>query len=136
MGDGLQLYRQAALNAPPQKRDNALREVNLAAQAQRMLLSEHALLAFEDLRLRLTSAPNAQARTALLERMEKIARDEIARTERSRLAAIRDSRLGFQFECDYVYTPYSLQEKLSVMREMLEQQLRSKREQATAAAGR
>ena len=44
----------------------------------------------------------------LLDRMESIVREEIARTELSLLAATRDSRLGFQFEQDYVYTPYSL----------------------------
>jgi len=37
--------------------------------------------------------------------MEGILRDEIARTELSLLAASRDSRLGFQYEQDYVYTP-------------------------------
>ncbi|MCC6587995.1 MAG: hypothetical protein IT168_14975 [Bryobacterales bacterium] len=119
MGEGLQLYRQAALNAPRDKRDNAVREVNLAAQAHRMFLSEHALLEFEDLRLRLAAAPDGRTRTALPERLKNIAIEEIVRTERSRSAALRDSRLGFQFECDYVYTPYSLQEKLSVMREMV-----------------
>ena len=53
--------------------------------------------------------------------MRTIVRDEIVRTELALLAATRDSRLGFQFECDYVYTPYSLREKLHVLRETLEQ---------------
>ncbi len=35
----------------------------------------------------------------------------------------RDSRLGFQFEQDYVYTPYSLREKLGSPYETLEKQL-------------
>jgi hypothetical protein len=39
------------------------------------------------------------------------------------LAASRDSRLGFQFEQDYVYTPYSLREKLVSLHETLEKQL-------------
>ena len=53
----------------------------------------------------------------LLDRMESIVRDETERTEFSLLAATRDSRLGFQYEQDYVYTPYSLKEKLGVLRE-------------------
>jgi hypothetical protein len=52
--------------------------------------------------------------------MEKIAQDELARTELSHLAATRDSRLGFQFEQDYVYTPYSLEEKIGVLKETID----------------
>ena len=51
--------------------------------------------------------------------MEKILKEEIARTELSLMAAKRDSRLGFQFEQDYVYTPYSLTEKLELLRETI-----------------
>ncbi len=56
-------------------------------------------------------------RACLLDRMESIVREETARTKLSLLAAARDSRLGFQYEQDYVYTPYSLREKLGVLRE-------------------
>lgn len=55
--------------------------------------------------------------------MENILKDEIERTELSLLAATRDSRMGFQFEQDYVYTPYSLTEKLKVLTETLNNQL-------------
>ena len=55
--------------------------------------------------------------------MEIIVQDEIVRTELSLLAVTRDSRLGFQFEQDYVYTPYSLKEKLGVLRETLNSHL-------------
>ncbi|NLO01227.1 MAG: hypothetical protein GX126_02760 [Bacteroidales bacterium] len=57
--------------------------------------------------------------------MEKILREEIDRTELSLLAATRDSRMGFQFEQDYVYTPYSLKEKLKMLRETLNIQIQS-----------
>ncbi len=60
---------------------------------------------------------------SILDLMETILRDEIARTELSFLAASRDSRLGFQFEQDYVYTPYSLNEKLGALTETLNVQL-------------
>jgi hypothetical protein len=52
-------------------------------------------------------------------------REEIDRTELSLLAATRDSRMGFQFEQDYVYTPYSLKEKLKMLRETLNIQIQS-----------
>ncbi len=50
------------------------------------------------------------------------------RTELSLLATTRDSRLGFQFEQDYVYTPYSLKEKLKILTETLKSQLPTVRE--------
>ncbi|NUQ63350.1 MAG: hypothetical protein HUU20_12795 [Pirellulales bacterium] len=121
MGEGLVPYRAAALAAPPPKRADALREVIVAEQIQRMLLSDHAILEFEDLRLQLAAEQERTKAAALLDRMETIVREEIARTELSLLAATRDSRLGFQFECDYVYTPFCLREKLESLRETLEQ---------------
>ena len=62
-------------------------------------------------------------REEILDQMEKIVHDEIVRTELSLLAVTRDSRLGFQFEQDYVYTPYSLKEKLGVLEETLNKYL-------------
>jgi len=123
LGKGLELYRAAALRSPAHKRAGALREVVVAEQIQRMLLSAHAILEFEDLRLQHATEPNSPKAEAILDRMETILRDEIARTELSLLASTRDSRLGFQFECDYVYTPFSLREKLEVLHETLEKQL-------------
>ncbi|MFZ2641692.1 MAG: hypothetical protein WA117_11895 [Verrucomicrobiia bacterium] len=123
MDEGLRLYRTAALSSPPSKRQRALREVIVAEQIQRMLMSNHAILEFEDLRLQLTKEYDAQKAAAILKKMRTIVREETARTELSLLAATRDSRLGFQFECDYVYTPYSLREKLRILRDTLEKQL-------------
>ena len=120
---GLKLYRAAALASPASKRQRAVREVVVAEQIQRMLLSDHAILEFEDLRLQLAAEQDRQKAGAILDRMETIVREEIARTELSLLAATRDSRLGFQFEQDYVYTPYSLREKLKSLHETLEKQL-------------
>ncbi len=121
--EGLRPYRQAAISSPESKRAAAVREVLVAEQIQRMLLSNHAILEFEDLRLQLSAKPNSQKAAALLDRMDAVLREEITRTEMSLLAATRDSRLGFQSECDYVYTPYSLRQKLGVLRETLERQL-------------
>ena len=60
MGEGLELYRAAALGAPAAKRASALREVIVAEQIQRMLLSNHAILEFEDLRLQLAAEQDTQ----------------------------------------------------------------------------
>lgn len=117
MGEGLKLYRAAALGSPARKRADALREVIVAEQIQRMLLSNHAILEFEDLRLQLAAQQDRRQAAAILDRMDAIVREEHARTELSLIAAARDSRLGFQFECDYVYTPYCLREKLASLRE-------------------
>lgn len=123
MEAGMRLYRAAALASPASKRRAAVREVVVAEQLQRMLESDHAILEFEDLRLKHAAEKDARKANALLGRMEAILRGEIERTERSLLAATRDSRLGFQQETDYVYTPYSLGEKLKSMRETLEKEL-------------
>ena len=123
MGEGLDLYRAAALRSPASKREGAVREVVVAEQIHRMLLSNHAILEFENLRFQLVGEPENQEAGAILDRMEAILHEEIARTEFALLATSRDSRLGFQFECDYVYTPYSLQQKLDSLHETLEKQL-------------
>ena len=119
MDEGLRLYRAAALASPSAKRKTALREVIVAEQLQRMLESDQAILEFEDLRLKWAAGRDAQGADALLGRMKSILREEIARTELSLLAATRDSRLGFQQETDYVYTPYVLREKLTCLRNAL-----------------
>ena len=127
MEEGLKHYRSAALASPESKRTRAVREVVVAEQLQRMMQSDHAILEFEDLRLRLATEPDTKKASVLLDRMETIVRDETERTKFSLLAAARDSRLGFQYEQDYVYTPYSLKEKLGVLRET-EKQLSQRRQ--------
>ena len=119
MSEGNRLYRDAALTSPAIRRATALKEVMIAEQLQRMLESDHAILEFEDLRLKSAAEKDRETARILRKRMATILEDEIARTERALLAATRDSRLGFQQESDYVYTPYSLTEKLKSMRETL-----------------
>ncbi len=117
MEAGLKLYRSAALTSPDAKRPNAMRETVVAEQLLRMMQSDCAILEFEDLRLQLAAQQDKSKAAGLLARLKTILREEIARTERSLLAAERDSRLGFQHEQDYVYTPYSLREKLENLHE-------------------
>jgi hypothetical protein len=119
MEEGLKLYREAAMTSPESKRDGALREVIVAEQMYRMMQSDCAILEFEELRLRQASEKDEGKRGETLDEMERILKEEIERTELSLVAATHDSRLGFQFEQDYVYTPYSLGEKLDVLRETL-----------------
>jgi hypothetical protein len=123
MEEGLKLYRAAAIESPASKRSTAVREAVIAEHVQRMMQSDSAVLEFEDLRIQLVAEKDRPKADTLLDRMEAIAREEIARTELSLLAATRDSRLGFQQEQDYVYTPYSLREKLKSLHETLDQQL-------------
>lgn len=85
--------------------------------------SDYAILEFEDLRMKLVKEKEKEAIQEILDRMENIVKDEIERTELSLLATTRDSRMGFQFEQDYVYTPYSLKEKLLVLKDTLLYQL-------------
>ena len=122
MEQGLILYRSAAVNSPETKRKEAVREVVVAEQLQRMMQSDYAILEFEDLRLQLLKEKDKNTFEKILDRMENILKDEIERTELSLLAATRDSRMGFQFEQDYVYTPYSITEKLKVLTETLNSQ--------------
>lgn len=119
METGLAFYRQAALSTSASKRQQAVREVMVAEQLQRMMQSDHAILEFEDLRLQYVQSDDRNAALKLLDRMEKILTEEMERTRLSLLAATKDSRLGFQFEQDYVYTPYSLKEKLQLLDETL-----------------
>ena len=122
MEQGLILYRSAAVNSPETKRKEAVREVVVAEQLQRMMQSDYAILEFEDLRFQLAKEKDKNTFEKILDRMENILKDEIERTELSLLAATRDSRMGFQFEQDYVYTPYSITEKLKVLTETLNSQ--------------
>ncbi len=116
MERGLKRYRRAALSAPAAKRAGAYREVLLAEQLQRMMRSEHALLEFENTRFHLNSGKGAG-----MPRIASLLREEIARTEASLETARRDSRLGYEWEQDYIYTPYTLGEKLELLRATLKE---------------
>ena len=124
---GLKLYRAAALASPEWKREKAIREVLVVEQMQRMVRGLHAILEFEDLRLKLAD-PNVGSRDEILNRMEVILQDEIQRTKQSIATTERDSRLGYECEMDYVYTPRILREKLDLLEETLKEQLPRRRD--------
>ena len=123
MEAGLKSYRQAALKAPERKRYGAFREVLLAEQLQRMMRSDQAILEFEDLRFNLAKTSERAERARMLGRMSAILKDEIARTQASLETQRRDSRLGYEWEQDYFYTPYVLEEKLKLLRVTLDEQV-------------
>lgn len=121
--NGLKSYREAAFRAPPSKQENAFKEVQIVEQMQRTLRSSIAILEFEDARFRLHQAPPRAQKLALLDRMERLLKDEVARTQLSLEAAQRDSRLGFEMEVDYMYTWNTLTEKLEVLEDTLTRQI-------------
>lgn len=122
MERGLTSYRSAALAAPESKRKRAFREVLLAEQIERMTRSNRAILEFEDLRFRLNTSESGDQKK-ILEQMSTILHDEINRTTASLETARRDSRLGYEWETDYFYTPEALEEKLRLLRLTLEEQI-------------
>ncbi|MFN0167504.1 MAG: hypothetical protein ACKV22_13820 [Bryobacteraceae bacterium] len=123
MEQGLESYREAALRAPAAKQKTAFREVLLAEQLQRMMRSEHAIIEFEQMRLSLAKSTDATEKRALLDRMVALLREERVRTQSSRETARRDSRLGYEWEQDYIYTPDTLEEKLKVIDDTLTRQI-------------
>ncbi len=126
---GLGPYREAARKAPEAKKPIAWREVMLAEQILRTVQSTRAVLAFEDLRFRLAHASDNAERGPMLDEMEGLLAEEIARTKQSLEAVRRDSRLGYEFETDYVYNAYVLEEKLEVMQTALDEEIPAYREQ-------
>ena len=123
MEEGLRSYRSAALNAPPAKRVGALREVLLAEQLQRMMRSDRAVIEFEDLRFKLARTQDKVAERQLVDNMTRILKEEMARTTDSLETARRDSRLGYEWEQDYIYTPDTIEEKLKLLRVTLMEQI-------------
>jgi len=105
-----------------------MKDVLIVEQMQRMLRSTHAILEFEDLRFRLVKMEDPVEAEPLLDRMATILTAEVERTEAALETSRRDSRLGYECEMDYVYTPYIIGEKLRVLHDILEQQLPAYRE--------
>ncbi len=123
MEEGLQTYRVAALRAPAAKRPAAFREVLLAEQLQRMMRSEHAIIEFECMRLALNRSADPAEKRGLLDRMAALLREERERTVSSQETARRDSRLGYEWEQDYIYTPDTIEEKLKLIDDTLRRQM-------------
>jgi len=129
MEKGLESYRRAALQAPAGKRRTAFREVLLAEQLQRMMRSDQAILEFEDFRLKLAKAEDRTERVRIVGRMAVILKDELERVAAARDTQLRDSRLGYEWEQDYFYTPDVLAEKMKQIRGVLEQEIPAYRKQ-------
>lgn len=122
MEQGLVSYRRAALSAPAAKSKSAYKEVLLAEQLERMMRSDVAVLQFEDMRYHLAKA-GSESRAALLNRMLALAKDELARTQDSLETARRDSRMGYEWEEDYIYTPEIIENKIEVLRSVIDRKI-------------
>jgi hypothetical protein len=129
MEEGLASYRKAALNAPAAKRAGAFREVLLAEQLERMMRSDRAVVEFEDLRFKLSREQDKSRQRQMLDSMTRILKEEMARTVDSLETARRDSRLGYEWEQDYIYTPDTIEEKLKLLRVTLAEQIPAYRKQ-------
>ena len=116
MEKGLRLYRRAAVIAPEEKKLNATRQIFLAEQIKRMLLSDAAVLEFEDCRFALCHAEERNLKHRLLDRMTDILQDELIRTLAFLDVIRRDSRMGFEWEADYFYTPEVINEKIKLLK--------------------
>jgi hypothetical protein len=88
-----------------------------------MLQSNEAVVEFEDLRYHLMNSHDTQARQGMLDRMTQILKDEIVRTEASLETTRRDSRLGYEWEQDYIYWPEVLEKKLELLKATLKEQI-------------
>jgi hypothetical protein len=123
MEQGLQSYRQAALRAPATKQNLAFREVLLAEQLQRMMRSGYAIIEFEGMRLALAKSSDPAEKRDLLAKMTALLREERERTMSSWETARRDSRLGYEWEQDYIYTRDTIAEKLKLLDDTLNCQI-------------
>ena len=123
MEAGVGSYRSAALNAPVPQRPHALREVLLAEQIERMMRSDEAMLEFEDLRFRLASSNAPELQKPLLERMASIAKEELPRSIAALETARRDSRLGYEWEEDYIYWPETIEKKIELLKKTLNEEI-------------
>lgn len=74
-------------------------------------------------RFRLAQANDNASHPLILDRMIAILKEEIPRTEEALAAAERDSRLGWEWEMDYMYSPYSIRKKLEVLHKVLREQI-------------
>jgi hypothetical protein len=101
----------------------AFKEVLLAGQIERMMRSDRAVLEFEDLRFRLAQTNDKREQSRMLNRMTEILKEEAVRVRDSKETVRRDSRIGYQWEQDYFYTPFILDKKLELIRDTLERQI-------------
>lgn len=90
------------MSVRPVHATQALKEILLVEQMQRMLRSLLSLLEFEDLRFCLAKLDKTGNRKPILDHRKEILTAAIAHTDSSLMTVLRDSRLGNEFEQDYV----------------------------------
>ena len=85
--------------------------------------SDDAVLEFEDMRFHLAKTSTNKDKIALLDKMETLAKEELARTRDSLETARRDSRLGYEWERDYIYSPYTIEQKIKQLRQTIDHEI-------------
>jgi hypothetical protein len=78
---------------------------------------------FEDLRFHVANTNDRSERLRMVDRMTEILKEEIVRTQASLETARRDSRLGYEWEQDYMYWPEVLEKKLQLLQVTLNEQI-------------
>ena len=121
MEKGLVSYRKAALAAPPEKRHGAYREVLLAEQLERMLRSNDAVLEFETMRFQSDWATKRAGWSCSIG--WRPWRKWNWRDQDSLETALRDSRLGYEWEEDYIYRPFTVEQKIKLLRQTINQEI-------------
>ena len=113
------------MKAPEAKQKIAFKEVLVVEQMQNMLRSTVAIVQFEDLRFQLKGENELsnEEKRKIVERMKEILSEEIPRTKSALRISSLDSRLGYESEMDYVYTPFVIEQKLGVLRDVEEKQI-------------
>jgi hypothetical protein len=55
--------------------------------------------------------------------MEALAKEELARTQHSLETAKRDSRLGYEWDEDYIYRPFTIEQKIKHLEQVISQEI-------------
>jgi len=121
MEAGLIIYRAAAEKSPESKCTKAIKHVLIAEQIRNLLLSDMTILEFEDIRFKLFQNPTANRQ--LIDRAYALLKDELVRVSDFMAIIKKDSRMGFESEADYFYTPYILQEKIALLNDIINRQI-------------
>jgi hypothetical protein len=100
----------------------------LGGQLQRMMRSENAIIEFEGLRPALAKASDAAEKRELLQKMTGLLEEKRERTMASWETARRDSRLGYEWEQDYIYTPDTISEEIKLLDDTLNGQIAAYRQ--------
>lgn len=108
---GLEIFRRALEHVPPSHRPTAIKDLGVAETCYLHFKSVTNQIHFYRLRAEYETA-FADARPAIVERMAKIAREEMELATRQYRIAKHDSMIAFEASNHYYYRPLDLVEKI------------------------